>query len=235
MVRARCSCVSDNGTELTSIAILSWCQQSKVGWHYIAPGKPQQNAFAESFIGRLRDECLNETLFTSLRQARAVLAAWQRDYNEVRPHSAYGGLTGLDQAAAVLACVKPAARRLRRWPAARLDPGCARRPQAKTAGTEKRRSTEQRNTVTMGVTATQDSTSEWRELGAQVTMPEKAKCPTRSFRLRPGRLPAGPEPDFARTIYFRKSADRITRQTHLVEKREFDDNVNAVGRGSSFK
>jgi putative transposase len=86
-------CVSDNGTELTSNAILAWCQQSKVDWHYIAPGKPQQNAFAESFIGRLRDECLNETLFTSLRQARVVLAAWQRDYNEVRPHSAHGGLT----------------------------------------------------------------------------------------------------------------------------------------------
>jgi putative transposase len=84
-------CVSDNGTELTSTAILTWCQDRRVGWHYIAPGKPQQNAFAESFIGRLRDECLNETLFTSLRQARAVLAAWQRDYNEVRPHSAHGG------------------------------------------------------------------------------------------------------------------------------------------------
>ena len=86
-------CVSDNGTELTSNAILSWCQNSKVGWHYIAPGKPQQNAFAESFIGRLRDECLNETLFTSLPQARAVLIAWQRDYNEVRPHSAHKGHT----------------------------------------------------------------------------------------------------------------------------------------------
>ncbi len=86
-------CVSDNGTELTSTAILSWCQETKVDWHYIAPGKPQQNAFAESFIGRLRDECLNETLFTSLRQARAVLTAWQHDYNEVRPHSAHGGLT----------------------------------------------------------------------------------------------------------------------------------------------
>src|SRR6516165_12514729 len=85
-------CVSDNGTELTSIAILSWSQQSQVGWHYIAPGKPQQNAFAESFIGRLRDECLNETLFTSLRQTRAVLAVWQRDYNEVRPHSGLGNL-----------------------------------------------------------------------------------------------------------------------------------------------
>ena len=79
-------CVSDNGTELTSNAILTWSQDSKVGWHYIAPGKPQQNAFAESFIGRLRDECLNETLFTSLRQARAVLAAWQRDYNPASSH-----------------------------------------------------------------------------------------------------------------------------------------------------
>jgi putative transposase len=48
-------CVSDNGTALTSNAILAWCQDSEVGWHYIAPGKPQQNAFAESFIGRLRD------------------------------------------------------------------------------------------------------------------------------------------------------------------------------------
>jgi len=86
-------CVSDNGTELTSTAILTWCQDRKVGWHYITPGKPQQNAFAESFIGRLRDECLNETLFTSLRHARAVLDAWQRDYNEVRPHSALRGLT----------------------------------------------------------------------------------------------------------------------------------------------
>jgi putative transposase len=84
-------CVSDNGTELTSTAMLRWCQERQVGWHYIAPGKPQQNAFAESFNGRLRDECLNETLFTSLPQARAVLAAWQRDYNEVRPHSAHGG------------------------------------------------------------------------------------------------------------------------------------------------
>lgn len=83
--------VSDNGTELTSTAILRWSQERSVAWHYIAPGKPQQNAFAESFIGRLRDECLNETVFTSLRQARAVLDAWRQDYNEVRPHSACGG------------------------------------------------------------------------------------------------------------------------------------------------
>ena len=67
--------VSDNGTELTSTAILRWSQERGVGWHYIAPGKPQQNAFVERFNGRLRDECLNETVSTSLRQARAVLAA----------------------------------------------------------------------------------------------------------------------------------------------------------------
>jgi putative transposase len=83
--------VSDHGTELTSMAMLRWTQESGVGWRYIAPGKPQQNAFAESFIGRLRDECLNETVFTTLRHARAVLAGWRRDDNEVRPHSALGG------------------------------------------------------------------------------------------------------------------------------------------------
>lgn len=82
---------ADRGTELTSTAILLWSQARGVAWHYIAPGKPQQNAFVESFNGRLRDECLNDTLFTSLRHARVVLAAWQGDYNEVRPHSALGG------------------------------------------------------------------------------------------------------------------------------------------------
>lgn len=112
-------CVSDNGTELTSTAILSWSQETKIGWHYIAPGKPQQNAFAESFIGRLRDECLNETLFTSLRQARAVLAAWQRDYNEVRPHSAHGGLT---PASIRLPLCSPASRPLRAGFASGLRP-----------------------------------------------------------------------------------------------------------------
>ena len=87
------TCVSDNGTELTSNAILKWSQDRRVEWHYIAPGKPQQNAFVESFNGRLRDECLNETLFTSLAHAWAVLARWQADYNHVRPHSAHGGAT----------------------------------------------------------------------------------------------------------------------------------------------
>jgi putative transposase len=85
--------VSDNGTELTSMAILKWTQDSGIEWHYIAPGKPQQNGFVESFNGRLRDECLNETLFASLSHARSVLNAWRHDYNHVRPHSGIGGLT----------------------------------------------------------------------------------------------------------------------------------------------
>ena len=112
-------CVSDNGTELTSMAILKWCQDRQVGWHYIAPGKPQQNAFAESFNGRLRDECLNETLFTSLAQARAVLAAWQHDYNEVRPHSSLGGRT---PASIRLPSCSPASRPLRAGFAGGLRP-----------------------------------------------------------------------------------------------------------------
>jgi putative transposase len=84
---------SDNGTELTSNAILAWTGQTGVDWHYIAPGKPVQNAFIESFNGRLRDEFLNETLFTSLAQARIALEEWRRDYNTVRPHSRIGWLT----------------------------------------------------------------------------------------------------------------------------------------------
>ena len=85
--------VSDNGSELTSNAILTWADHSRVAWHYIAPGKPMQNAFIESFNGRLRDEFLNETTFTSLAQARALLEEWRRDYNGVRPHSGIGWLT----------------------------------------------------------------------------------------------------------------------------------------------
>jgi putative transposase len=87
------TCVSDNGTEFTSMAILAWSQGAGVAWHYIQPGKPQQNAFVESFNGRLRDECLNETAFSSLAEARAVLAAWRDDYNRVRPHSALANRT----------------------------------------------------------------------------------------------------------------------------------------------
>jgi len=90
--------VSDNGTEFTSNAILTWADRSRVDWHYIAPGKPNQNAFVESFNGRLRDELLNETLFSSMAHARAVLHAWRNDYNTNRPHSRIGWLTPAEYA-----------------------------------------------------------------------------------------------------------------------------------------
>ena len=85
--------VSDNGSEFTSMAILRWSQEQIVEWHHIAPGKPQQNAFVESFNGKLRDELLNETVFSSLAEARIMLATWRHDYNTQRPHSRLGWLT----------------------------------------------------------------------------------------------------------------------------------------------
>ena len=85
--------VSDNGTELTSNAVLEWCGTAKIDWHYTTPGKPTQNAFVESFNGRMRDELLNETLFTSLDHAREKIAAWAWDYNTQRPHSSLGYAT----------------------------------------------------------------------------------------------------------------------------------------------
>ena len=88
--------VSDNGTEMTSMAVLRWCHEIGVEWHDIAPSKPTQNAFIESFNGRLRDEFLNETLFSSLRDARDGLEEWRNDYNRNRLHSALGILTPLE-------------------------------------------------------------------------------------------------------------------------------------------
>ena len=85
--------VSDNGTELTSHSILRWQEDRGVLWHYIAPGKPQQNGFVESFNGRFRDECLNEHLFRSLTLARRIIEAWRIDYNHSRPHTSLNGLT----------------------------------------------------------------------------------------------------------------------------------------------
>ncbi len=85
--------VSDNGTELTSNAVLAWSGDAGVEWHYIAPGKPTQNGFVESFNGRMRDELLNETLFFTVRQARSILARWVDDYNNERPHSSLGYAT----------------------------------------------------------------------------------------------------------------------------------------------
>lgn len=85
--------VSDNGTELTSNVVLRWAKDNGVEWHYIAPGKPQQNGFMESFNGKLRDECLNEHVFTTLAEARRIIEAWRVDYNTVRPHSSLNYLT----------------------------------------------------------------------------------------------------------------------------------------------
>jgi putative transposase len=85
--------ISDNGTEFTSKAILKWANDNGVEWHYIDPGKPQQNGYIESFNGSLRDECLNEEIFDSLANARRVLALWRYDYNNVRPHSSMGNQT----------------------------------------------------------------------------------------------------------------------------------------------
>ena len=90
--------VSDNGTELTSMAVLKWCQETGVEWHYIAPGKPMQNGFVESFNGSFRDECLNETLFSTLIQARYHINQWKEDYNHNRPHSSLGNLTPAEYA-----------------------------------------------------------------------------------------------------------------------------------------
>jgi len=85
--------VSDHGTEFTSNAILSWTEEQRVEWHYIAPGKPMQNGFVESLNGRFRDECLNEHLFRSLPAARQIIEEWRIDYTARRPHTSLGGLT----------------------------------------------------------------------------------------------------------------------------------------------
>ena len=93
-IRGRpCMVVSDNGTELTSNAMLKWQEEHQIEWHYIAPGKPMQNAFVESFNGRFRDECLNENLFDNLRHARQIIEDWRIDYNTERPHTSLNGLT----------------------------------------------------------------------------------------------------------------------------------------------
>lgn len=84
---------SDNGTELTSKAILKWSHENQVHWQYIEPGKPMQNGYIESFNGKFRDECLNEHFFLSLREAKDIIEKWQEDYNHARPHMALKGLT----------------------------------------------------------------------------------------------------------------------------------------------
>lgn len=84
---------TDNGKEFCGRVMLTWAQARSVRLFLIEPGKPNQNAYIESFNGRLRDECLNEHWFVSLAHARAVIEAWRREYNEERPKKSLGGLT----------------------------------------------------------------------------------------------------------------------------------------------
>jgi putative transposase len=79
--------VSDNGTEFTSKAVLTWAVKHNIEWHYITPGKPSENGFTESLNGKIRDEFLNENWFLSLSEARELMEEWRNDYNKVRPHS----------------------------------------------------------------------------------------------------------------------------------------------------
>lgn len=90
--------VTDNGTEFTSRAVLEWARERGVAWHYITPGRPCENGFTESLNGRVRDECLNEHWFLSLREAREIIEDWRVDYNQVRPHSSLGYQTPLEYA-----------------------------------------------------------------------------------------------------------------------------------------
>lgn len=84
---------SDNGPELTSGKILEWSGKNGIDWHFIEPGKPNQNGTIESFNGRLRDELLNEHAFPTIFHARSAAERWRIDYNEQRPHTTLGGMT----------------------------------------------------------------------------------------------------------------------------------------------
>lgn len=84
---------TDNGLEFCGRAMLTWAHDRGVTLRLIEPGKPNQNAYIESFNGRFRDECLNEHWFTSVAQAQVIIEAWRREYNEERPKKGLGGLT----------------------------------------------------------------------------------------------------------------------------------------------
>ena len=84
---------TDNGNEFCGKAMVTWAHERGVDLRLIEPGKPNQNAYVESFNGRFRDECLNEHWFTNLLHARTVIETWRREYNEERPKKALGGLT----------------------------------------------------------------------------------------------------------------------------------------------
>ena len=88
--------IIDNGPEFISNALDAWAYKECITLHFIRPGKPVDNAFIESFNGRLRDECLNENWFTSIEQARWIIEKWRRDYNTTRPHSSLKNLAPVE-------------------------------------------------------------------------------------------------------------------------------------------
>ena len=90
---------TDQGPEFTSRALDRWAYRCGVDLKLIAPGKPTQNAYIESFNGKFRDECLNDHYFNNRAHARAVMAEWRRDYNEARPHSSLGRMPPAEFAA----------------------------------------------------------------------------------------------------------------------------------------
>jgi putative transposase len=90
--------VCDNGPEFQSRALDAWAHRRHVQLNFIQPGKPVQNAYIESFNGRLRDECLNQHWFLSLPDARRTIEDWRRTYNTARPHSGLAGCTPLQAA-----------------------------------------------------------------------------------------------------------------------------------------
>ena len=85
--------VLDNGPEFTGKAMMDWSTENNVCLDFIQPGKPMENAICESFIGRFRDECLNENWFADIEHCRGLIESWKEDYNGERPHGALGGLT----------------------------------------------------------------------------------------------------------------------------------------------
>lgn len=88
--------ISDNGTEFTSRQFRAWAERNKIELYYIRPGRPVENGFVESFNGRVRDECLNQNMFTSMEDAGDIVENWRIDYNYERPHSSLGNVTPIE-------------------------------------------------------------------------------------------------------------------------------------------
>lgn len=82
--------MSDNGPEFQSAAVMRWTTRNRIHWHFIDPGKPNQNAWIESFNGKFRDECLNLHAFSDIKEAEEIVTDWKKEYNTIRPHSSLG-------------------------------------------------------------------------------------------------------------------------------------------------